>query len=658
VSIQPSAVALVCAFLSLSGFVRAENGTSQRQTRLGKSSVNETKRPQQAGPVVSNTSDSGPGSLRQALLDAQNGDTITFDISGNPNTISLTSGELVIDKNITVSGLGANVLTVSRDQNAAAFRIFHITPAHVATISGLTISNGVVPPEGLPTSSGGGIFNDHSALSVAQCVLSNNSAGYGGAICNSGSDSGSTTLTINNCTIADNMGGFGGAIDNDGESSGNAILIINDSTLSDNSCPTGWGGGIVNRGSFSGSATLTINKSTLSGNSANYDGGAIYNDESGGTTTLNVANSTVSGNTAFYGCCIYNYAKGGNGSVTLMNSTLADSLGLSGSVLVNYVGTLNLGNTIVYTYSRNGIPNIINDKGVFVSSGYNLVNDSGVLNINGGKGSLDATGDQINTNPMLGPLADNGGPTLTHKPVPGSPVIDKGKNLATDDNGVPALFDQRGRARPVRYDTGIPLPSGGDGSDIGALELGASESGWFQPMSAVSRKTHGPAGDLDINLPLNAASGIECRSGGVTNDYQIVVTFGSAVTISGNPQAQVTSGAGIVGTGGASNGGTTNVSGSTVTVPLTNIANAQTINVTLFGVSDGSITGNVVISMSRLLGDTSGNTVVNASDVSQTKGRVGQVVTSTNFRSDVNANGTITASDVGLVKSKIGTSLP
>ena len=100
------------------------------------------------------------------------------------------------------------------------------------------------------------------------------------------------------------------------------------------------------------------------------------------------------------------------------------------------------------------------------------------------------------------------------------------------------------------------------------------------------------------------------------------------------------------------------VNGDTVTVPLTNIANAQTINVRLNGVTAGSNTGNADISMSLLIGDSNGNGTVNASDVAQTKGRIGQMLGSSNFRSDVNANGAVNASDASIVKAHSGQSLP
>jgi hypothetical protein len=176
---------------------------------------------------------------------------------------------------------------------------------------------------------------------------------------------------------------------------------------------------------------------------------------------------------------------------------------------------------------------------------------------------------------------------------------------------------------------------------------------------AVSRKIHGGAGTFDVNLPLTGTPGIECRSSGATHDYAMVVTFSGNVTVTGNPQAQVTSGTGCVGSSGTCTGNVT-VSGNTVTVPLTNIANAQTINVRLNGVNsaaDAPAT-DFTIPMSILIGDTNANRTVNAADVAQTKSRLGQTVDATNFRSDVNANGSINAADTAIVKQNSGTSLP
>ncbi len=173
--------------------------------------------------------------------------------------------------------------------------------------------------------------------------------------------------------------------------------------------------------------------------------------------------------------------------------------------------------------------------------------------------------------------------------------------------------------------------------------------------SAVSRKSHGDAGSFDVNLPLSGPSGIECRSGGATGDYRIVVTFAANVSMNANPQAAVTSGVGTIGSGGVGNGGMVMTSGNVVTIPLTNVANAQTISVTLNSVNGSD---NVTIPMRVLIGDVTGNGTVNATDVSQTKSCVGQAVNATDFLCDVNASGAINATDVSLVKSESGTALP
>jgi hypothetical protein len=176
--------------------------------------------------------------------------------------------------------------------------------------------------------------------------------------------------------------------------------------------------------------------------------------------------------------------------------------------------------------------------------------------------------------------------------------------------------------------------------------------------SAVSRKTHGGAGDYDIALALTGTPTVECRSGGGTNDYTLIVSFDSGVAVAGVPQAQLISGSGIIGSNGVGNGGMVTVAGNTVTVPLTNIANAQTIQVRLNGVRNGNATANIVIPMSVLVGDVNGNGTVNAADVSVCKSHIGEPISATNFRSDVNTNGAINAADEAIIKAHLGTGLP
>jgi hypothetical protein len=179
------------------------------------------------------------------------------------------------------------------------------------------------------------------------------------------------------------------------------------------------------------------------------------------------------------------------------------------------------------------------------------------------------------------------------------------------------------------------------------------------PTGIVSRKTHGAAGTFDVDL-LPPAAGVECRSGGATGDHTVVVTFPASVTVFGNGsiKAQVSSGVGQVGTGGVANGNAVTSSGNTVTVQLTNVANAQRLSITLYSVSDGASSGNVIIPLNTLLGDTTGNGTVTASDVGLTKSVSGSAVTASTFRNDVNVNGAITASDLRQVKVQTGTSLP
>src|SRR5216117_3958018 len=126
--------------------------------------------------TVANTADSGPGSLRQALADANDVDTIDFDSSLRGQTITLTSGQLVVNNSLTISGPGAANLAVNGN---AASMIFYISSGKTVTISGLTITNGRKSGIGIE-SQGAGILNDHATLTVSNCTISGNSAAGNG----------------------------------------------------------------------------------------------------------------------------------------------------------------------------------------------------------------------------------------------------------------------------------------------------------------------------------------------------------------------------------------------------------------------------------------------------------------------------------------------
>jgi hypothetical protein len=151
---------------------------------------------------VNNINDGGHGSPRQALVIANDGDTITFAVTGS---VVLTSGELLVDKSITISGPGIANLAV--DGNASS-RVFHIAFGQAASMTDLTITNGLASGNG-SVGNGGGIYNDHAALAVNNCTISSNRAVFGGGIFNDASSSGNASLTISNSTLSGELGRLG-----------------------------------------------------------------------------------------------------------------------------------------------------------------------------------------------------------------------------------------------------------------------------------------------------------------------------------------------------------------------------------------------------------------------------------------------------------------
>ena len=392
-------------------------------------------------------------------------------------------------------------------------------------------------------------------------------------------------------------------------------LIIRDGNAGANS-----GGALTNSG------TLLLDSCTLTDNIAG-GGGAIRNDSNMTGRTLTLRNCTLSDNTATsIGGAIYNF----QGLTVIESSTIADNTAPAnqGSGVTTQGETFartEVQNSVISGNTNTDVDFVQGPTNSFQSNGYNLIGDGNAT------GDFNQTGDVTgNGDPGLFSLAENGGRTPTMELLTSSPALNTGNT--------PLTTDQRGVARPQL---------GQD--DKGAYEL-------LEPFT-VSRKVHG-ATPFDVVDPLVSPPAIECRSGGATNDFEIVTAFPSPVTVNGNPQAQVTSGTGTVGTGGVSNGGVVTVNGAEVTIPLTNVANAQTITITLFAVNHGTGPHNVSIQFSFLLSDTTGNGSVNATDVSLTKLKSGQAVDATNFRTDVTVSNSINATDVSSVKLKSGTALP
>src|SRR5205823_4438518 len=206
--------------------------------------------------IVTNTNDSGAGSLRQALADGNDGDIIGFAVSG---TIALTSGELLVNDSITISGPGAENLAVN---GSAKSTVFHIAPGETVTISELTITGG-------SAGSGGGVHSDHAALTLNNCTITGNQGGgtYNDAEYVEALPL-SALLEVNNCLVTDNSGN---GIYNNAEGGGIATLQVTDSILSNNSGYAIYSHGFLCLFCGHGTATVQITNSSITSN-----GGGIY----------------------------------------------------------------------------------------------------------------------------------------------------------------------------------------------------------------------------------------------------------------------------------------------------------------------------------------------------------------------------------------------
>ncbi len=388
--------------------------------------------------TVTKTADTNDGicdadcSLREAVGAANaaaGDDVIEFDaaVFGVSQTITLSGTEIVIAANgaLAINGPGAALLTISGNN---ASRIISTGPDVTANIDGITFTggNGV---GALNTGRAGAIYNAGGTLTITNSVITGNSAANGGGLNNSSSGSPAVPglLTIDNCIISNNTAsGSGGAMQN-----------------------------------FS-TSTVSISNTTISGNVSNGStggGGGQYNGR------VNFTNVTFQGNSA----------PSGNGGGFQSNGTLGTivtNVTVSGNSSLNNGGGIHRGTTNVNFFIRNSIvagnsgtetsPDITNSAGGIQSQGNNII---GIVGTSTGW----IASDLLNTDPLLGPFADNGGFGFTFFPQAGSPAIDAGQNCVLDAsckaNNAPinVNIDQRGVARPSN---GIV--------DIGSVEVGAA----------------------------------------------------------------------------------------------------------------------------------------------------------------------------------------
>ncbi len=391
--------------------------------------------------VVSNTADNGTGSLRAAISNASASfTTITFASNLSGQTIALTSGELLVNKNLTIDGLAlARSLQISASQ---ASRVFEIASNSTVILNALTLTGG--SPVG---TNGGGVLNS-GTLTLNQCLVSNNaiigsssSPLYGGGLYNSGA------LTLNQCLVTSNAAVsiyvYGGGLYNSGTLVMNECLFASNSSSGLNTIGFACGGGLCN--DFNGTATLTtctvmactVSPKSVAANGAISLGGGIYNN---GACVL--ANCTLSGNAAATdGGGIYN----NSGGVSLNQCTLSGNTApYDGGGVDIGDGTATLNQSTVSANSATPV-----GGGLFVTFGSCNLIDSIVAGNTGGDvynydGSFNATGPNvISLTPLLAPLGNYGGPTQTMPPLPGSPAIDactNGTSFATDQRGLPRIL--------------------------------------------------------------------------------------------------------------------------------------------------------------------------------------------------------------------------
>ena len=378
----------------------------------------------------------GDCTLREAIIAANANDgteTIIFeiptadpgyDLGADRYTISLTSALPELASNMAISGLGAKRLTVTR--GGGFFRIFEINSAATVSIKRLTISGGLADV-------GGGIKNA-GGLTISASVVRDNNTKNGDA--------------ATACDASATPGGNGGGIYNEGS------LVIDSSLFTGNDTGNGGNGGFFTRddgppclkrgsrggdgGAISSSGAMTIRNSTFSHNSTG-NGGSEEGQRGGrgaaihSTGSLAILTTTVIDNRAGTG------ENAGSDGGSVYSSSL---FSLSSAIIAGTLG---------------GGPDI---NGSVTSGDYNLIT-------NPGSSTLSGTHNFTGGDPKLGPLADNGGPTMTHALLCGSPAIDAGvaDALATDQRGASfaRTFDDPAMANAVD----------GDGTDIGAFEVQA-----------------------------------------------------------------------------------------------------------------------------------------------------------------------------------------
>ncbi len=575
-----------------------------------------------------NANDSGPGSLRQAILDANalsGFDAVNFDPAffnvATPRTIAL-SAELLISDDLIVNGPGPAILSVSGGNVTRVFKVSNPATILNVSINGLTVTAG-------RANGGSGIQVGRENLAVDSVVITGNSttendAGGGIGVGSTEIESGGS-LTVRNSTVSGNsaVGGTGGGIYFRGY--GSSILLEN-STVSGN-IGSGGGGGIAFFGAL-GSGGFTIRNSTIAGNTASNGGGIFFRFEFATDTAL-IQNSTITGNTS---TSINSNPSYGGGGILARRGTLQ----LTSDIVSGNTATVS-----------NGRSDIATSSSATVTMNFSAVGDPD------GFTPSAASGDNLPFGVALGlsPLANNGGPTQTVALAAFSPAIDTGTNPAN----LPA--DQRGALFPRSF---------GGGTDIGAFELQSVTAA--PQVSGVAFN----AGQADVTQRSRV------RSATVTFNTQ--VTFAGAVAaafdlsrIGGGTVGGFTATATVVGgvtvvalsgfTGGESEFGSLTDGRFTVLVRADQVfAGGQFLdgNGNGTGGDDYTLNGTVANGLYRLFGDVDGDGTVNAFDFARFRNAFGFSAGDPDYLDylDINGNGIINAFDFSQFRIRFGATVP
>jgi hypothetical protein len=433
--------------------------------------------------TVTNTNDNGPGSLRQAILDANfdasdpsviPADTVAFSnttaggatnfYDGTSHTIAWQSSvaHVLITDPVTIVGPGAARLTVTANGTDRVMTVNSV-PGQTVSLSGLTLTGGIV------NGPGGGIELVDGNLTVTNSVVTGNFAGLGGGGVYASLLAG--TVTVSDSTISGNTAGSGGGVYAYLQRAG--ALLLTNCTLSGNKA-SGAGGALPGGGAISISAPVNngtglfhVTGCTLAGNSASGQGGGAIALFSLPLDTA-ITNSTIANNVAPTGGAIL--LKVGGGSANLVSVTSTTITGNTATAATN--SSLHGGGGIAiwpfpyppYTVllessivagnvSADGRPDLAATAGFTLTADHCLLGAADTVTLTTGSAN-NLTGTVANPlDSRLAPLTDNGGPTKTCPPLTGSPALNAGSNPAG------LATDQRGLARVV-----------GGTSDIGAYE--------------------------------------------------------------------------------------------------------------------------------------------------------------------------------------------